>query len=236
MLGSNVSKKEFVTGNSGNLLFDAVVKLGPEAQQEGAYCQLLGDIVAPRVYALIPGGYVMERLKPCPRHVTILVEIYKLLERHVWSQPILTSSTEDDWKPHLQRFGIEVPDWALEGTPCMVHGDPTVSNALIREKKGAWEMGDIVMCDPRPPRNYMPQFMETDLGRILQSKLGWEVAAYDAIPVEFVEPPMDKMTRLRAMFWCGAAAARIEYLERSRGKPRMRVIDWCKQTRYICGV
>ena len=217
-------------------MLDAVVKYGPEAQQEGAYCQLLGSTVAPEVYALIPGGYVMERLRPAPRHRELLVEIAHLLEWHVWSRPALPSSMDADWKDHLEDFGVEVPDWVDSMAPCMVHGDPTASNALIRDRKGAWQIGDVVMCDPRPPRNYIPQLRETDLGRILQSKLGWEVAAYDADPVDFYEPPMDRMTRLRAMFWCGAAAARIERLERSRGHARMRIIDWCKQTRYICGV
>jgi hypothetical protein len=219
----------FETGNSGNNLYEAVVKIGTECAQEGAYCQYLGMNIAPVVFGLLPNGYVMERLKPAPRRKNLLIEIYNLLEAEVWSRPALPSSVEYDWRDHLGAFGIEIPEYAISKEMCLVHGDPTASNAMLRGDK-------LIIGDPRPPRAYMPQFRETDIGRILQSKLGWEVVAYGAMPVDFFEPEMDRLTRTRAIFWCGAAATRILHLERSRENPRQDIIDWCINTRIICGL
>ena len=51
---------DFRTGNSGNLLQPTVLKMGSGCEQEGFYCRILGDDIAPKVYAILEGGYVME--------------------------------------------------------------------------------------------------------------------------------------------------------------------------------
>jgi hypothetical protein len=223
----------FNTGNSGNLLREAVVKTGDGCQMEGAYCQLLGSEVCPEVYAIIPNGYVMERLsQPHPTMRSdpkFLRAIAFYLEKKVWSRPALHSTMDTDWRDKLKIYGIRTPDWIIPNEYCMVHGDPTVSNVLIRGRK-------VIIADPRPPRDYIPQCRETDLGRILQSWYGWEVAAYGA-PGESWDKP-DFRTGIeedRAHFWCGAAAARIEYLENSRDK-RPIILDWCRTVRSLCHV
>jgi hypothetical protein len=220
---------DFTSGNSGSLLREAVIKTGPEVRQEGAYAQLLGKEVCPEIYALLPDGYVMERLKVPARFPSMLFMASELLANKVWNRSALPVSTEWDWKDSLRKYGIEVPYWAIPEEYCMVHGDPTESNMLLRGS-------DLILCDPRPPRAYIPQCRETDLGRLMQSAYDWEVVAYGAKPVNFHEPDFrNSLERQRAIFWCGAAAARIEYLERSRDN-RRHILDWCQETRMKCNV
>jgi hypothetical protein len=232
---------DFSTGNSGNLLREAVIKIGPECQQEGAYAQLLGPEVCPEVYDIVPNGYVMEYLEPMPRYPSLLYEISCFLEAKIWSRPALPWSLDIDWKDCQKKYGVDVPDWVIPTEFCMVHGDPTTSNALRRylttkcQYSGLWDQ-KLVMCDPRPPRNYIPQCRETDLGRLMQSAMDWEVVAYGAEKVNFLEPNFrSSLERQRAIFWCGAAAARIEFLERSRDN-RRHILDWCLNVRGLCNV
>lgn len=224
---------DFASGNSGNSLRRAVIKTGPGCQQEGVYCQLLGPEVAPEIYAIIPDGYVMEALQQIKGDAFQLIQIEELLRTKVWSRPALPVSTDYSWKDKLGEFGITVPEHAIVSEPCLVHGDPTVSNALVRVRRSV----DLIMCDPRPPRDFIPQYRETDMGRILQSYLGWEQAAYGWAKARYYEPLFmtDKSLRAAAYFWCGAAAARIEFLERSRAN-RRHILDWCLEVRGICNV
>jgi hypothetical protein len=222
----------FSTGNSGNILLEAVVKRGLGCQQEGAFCQVLGPDVAPVVYALLDNGYVMERLAPARRHVGSLREIEDLLERRVWRRAPLPSSLDKPWQEELAKFGIEIPDWILTEDECLVHGDPTHSNMLIRRG------GQIILGDPRPPRAFLPQRRETDMGRIVQSMLGWEVAAYGAEIVSF-DPPWfmkDDYYRKAAYFWAGAAATRIQFLERTKPNPSAAIWQWCDYMKVFCAV
>ena len=219
------------TGNSGNKLYPAVVKLGPEAQQEGSYCQFLGDQVCPKIFAIIPNGYVMEGLESAPRTHNLLRKIEKLLGEEVWVRPALPSSMDTNWWDKLKKYGITVPEFVFTNQTCLVHGDPTASNVLIRNK-------EIILCDPRPPRDYIPQYRETDMGRIVQSIFGWEEVAYRAERISWDKPDFwhNEEQRRRAFFWCGAAAARIQYLEENRPNSRETIINWCKYVRGQCHV
>lgn len=221
---------DLTTGNSGNHLLKAVVKIGAGCQQEGAFCQHLGGDVTPVIYAVIPDGYVMEALEPAPRHPELLRLIEAVLMKKVWNRPALPITNDIGWRAAIEKYGVKVPDWLDATEPCLVHGDPTASNALLRQY-------DVILCDPRPPREFIPQSRETDMGRILQSYYGWEVAAYGAYDTIFKRPHFvdDPIYAPRAMFWCGAAAARIEYLERSR-ESRPNILHWCKQVRELCHV
>jgi hypothetical protein len=229
--GHSETLVDFSTGNSGNRLHHAVVKIGNECQQEGAFCQLLGRNVTPEVYSLIPNGYVMEALEPAKRDPYLLCEIESVLQNHVWGREAPPVSTDVSWKEKLKIYGVDAPDWAImTRTTSLVHGDPTASNALRRGKQ-------LVICDPRPPRDFIPPYIETDCGRILQSFMGWEVSAYGAEPVKFHHPDFmdDPYLYVAARFWCGAAAARIEYLERSRSS-RPNILEWCQKVRKMCHV
>lgn len=217
------------TGNSGDRLVETITKLGPNCQQEGAYCQHLGERVTPKIYNVFSGGYVMERLESAPRTPRLLLEIEELLHDEVWNRPALPSSSETKWQDELKKYGVgNIPPYVDFDTDyCLVHGDPTASNALLRGE-------DLVLCDPRPPRVYIPQLKETDMGRILQSMLGWEVVAYGAAWVNFIEPKFFQVEiiKKKAFFWCAATAARIEFLERSRTS-RPQIIAWCDKVRRL---
>lgn len=222
---------DFSTGNSGNKLVYAVLKTGDGCRQEGAFCQYLGADVAPHVYALLDHGYAMEALQPASRYPGLLRDIEWLLEKKVWRRGALPISNEDRWAEELQKFGVQMPDYEVIGPSCLVHGDPTASNALTR-------MGSqLVLGDPRPPRAFIPQCKESDMGRILQSFLGWEVAAYGAHPMDFDLPRFmgDEVLHRAARFWCYAAAVRIKHLEMSR-KPIMKtpILTWCDFVMEIC--
>lgn len=230
------------TGNSGNRLRPAVIKTGPGCQQEGAFCQYLGPQIAPEIYTIFPDGYVMEALASAPRSFDLLHRMETVLRAYVWNRPALPSTDDTDWRHNLAKFSVDVPDWVVPTEFCLVHGDPTASNALIRPiiSPGLPTGPDprIILCDPRAPRNYIPQCRETDMGRILQSYYGWEVAAYGATPARFLEPYFmcEHQYARKAKFWCGAAAARIEYQERLRANPNRSILDWCLETRAKCNV
>ena len=218
---------DFSSGNSGNTIFPTVTKIGPECAQEGAFCQYLGEKIAPKIYSIIPNGYVMELLqKPDYTDRYLLQKVEKQLRLHIWNRPAIPISTDKTWIQSLEKFGVVGKSWYAVENSCLVHGDPTLSNTLLR--------GDqLIIADPRPPRDFVPQSKETDMGRILQSFFGWEHVAYGWPIVEYYPPEFwyDLTLRKRAEFWAGAAAARIEYQELSRKNSRKNIIDWCNLIR-----
>lgn len=228
MLGSDAFRR----GNSGSSLQSAVVKLGADCQQEGAYCELLGVDVAPIVYAIIPGGYVMERLERPNRGTHLLIEIERLLRINVWKHPAVHYEVtgKDDFREYHTKLRWAPPEWAIPTSFCRCHGDPTVSNAMRR-----WD-GSLVLIDPRAPRHYIPQARETDMGRLLQSALGWEEVAYGDSRVEYVPPLFwdDPTLRRKALYWCGATAKRIEKKEMESPEPREHILHWCLKVQMVC--
>lgn len=224
---------DFSSGNSGNILREAIIKIGPGCQQEGAFCQLLGKDVCPDIYAIIPDGYVMEKLNEVSPYEmedrNFLNKVVDLLKNKVWNRPAISTTLDTDWRDNLRIYGVKTPDWVVPKDYCLVHGDPTVSNLLSRN-------GHLVIADPRPPRDYIPQCRETDLGRILQSWHGWEVVAYGYKGHHWNKPYFkNDLEEDRAKFWCGAAAARIQHLELSRMR-RENILDWCSTVRRILDV
>jgi hypothetical protein len=223
---------DFKNGNSGCDVRAAVIKRGPECLQEGAYCKLLGPKVTPVIYGLLDNGYVMEFLDHAVRGPTLIREMEALLSKHVWSRPSLDYDvTGQDWKDYHRSLGLEIPDWVIPSEFCMTHGDPTVSNTFNR----GW---DLLIGDPRPPRFYVPQCKESDMGRLVQSYMGWECVAYDEDQPNYQLPDFwfDRTTRNRALFWCAAATFRIEDKERKRSNSRDRIIKWCQDTRQKCSM
>lgn len=162
----------------------------------------------------------------------VLICIENLLEDRVWCHPSVDYDTtgQENYIEFHKRLGWEVPEWAIPTKFCRTHGDPTVSNCMVRRD------GRIVLIDPRPPRCYVPQCREADMGRILQSALGWETAAYGIPKAEYVSPTFwfSPDVRNKAIFWCGAAAVRILHQELKREKQNTKIIQWCEETRDKC--
>lgn len=181
-----------------------MTKRGPGVREQGEYCVELGEST-PYVHALIRDGYVMEYLSPADRVSSLLREMESVLRSQVWSWGVPYQLRDHDWPTLLrERVGISTPWWAVPQRLCRTHGDCTTSNAMRRGLL-------LVIGDPIPPRPHAPRCAEADMGRLLQSALGWECAAYgephvlwDA-PDFWYEPEM----RRRALFWCGVIAVRI---------------------------
>lgn len=185
--------------------------------------------MAPLVYGYVEDGYVMEPLYTAPRTAGLLRWMEDVLENRVWNRPAIAIANSNRWREHIEFLGVEVPDWIEPTEFTLTHGDCTASNAMLR--------GDqLIIADPRPPRVYVPQCPETDIGRLLQSAMGWECAAYGVIPVEFVAPMAwyrYPHRQAKYLFWCGMAITRVLHKELAEQK-RPHVIAWCERSREVC--
>jgi hypothetical protein len=219
---------DFKSGNSGNLLREAVLKIGDGCLQEGAFCQYLTSKIAPEVFALTPNGYVMEKLRAERPTEDSLIIIEEALEEHVWNRPAIPISNDEDWVRKLQKFGV-FAHRELASEPCLSHGDPTLSNLLWRDDTTP------ILADPRPPRDFIPQCRETDMGRIMQSFYGWECAAYNWPDIPYERPRFmrDPKIAAKANFWAFAASARILHLELSKKKQNPRILNWCNSMKEL---
>jgi hypothetical protein len=176
---------------------------------------------------MVEDGYVMERLEPAPRTEGLLREMESLLRHRVWNRPAVPFTRR--WREHIEFLGVEVPDWVEPMGLTLTHGDCTASNAMLRG-------GTLIIADPRPPRVYVPQCPETDIGRLLQSAMGWETVAYGLPFVEYVAPlawTALPANRPKYLFWCGMAITRILHKERAEQR-RPHIIAWCERSREVC--
>lgn len=208
-----------------------MVKRGESARSEGEYCLSLGR-VAPGVLSLLTDGYVMEYLSPVERSPRLIREAETLLRGRVWSQELVREERDAQWPRLLyERVGVRSPDWVSEERVCRTHGDCTVGNMLRRGE-------ELVLADPVPPRSHVARLAEIDMGRLLQSALGWETVCFGDDPVEWEEPEFwgNKLTRERALFWCGVIALRINTDWSSRCPERLtpEFREWLRRTKETC--
>lgn len=203
-----------------------MLKLGPEERKRGEYCLHLGDGICPRVYALLENGYVMEVLERADRTEPGLLRTMEVvLEAHVWSDVWdRPPGSVPNWLDHLRKR-IDCPEPPAHGPIGRTHGDSTVSNAMRRGD------GTLVIIDPLPPKPHVANCREADMGRILQSAMGWEVLMYGEEPVEWMAPYFwfDDQLRRAALWWCGATARRIMVNEQ-----REAVLAWCTEIAERC--
>ena len=220
------------SGNSGAILKEAIVKTGPDCQFEAAFCRHLGEKVCPKIYSSWSDGFAMEKLESVPRTPDLLRRIEKLLEENVWNRPSQNFEVtgQDDYLEFQRKMRIRTPDYAKPTEFCLIHGDPTVSNAMVRSD------GSLVLIDPRAPNGHIPSAAMVDRGKILQSLFRWETAAYDEPWINYSNPEFlyDPELRKQSMFWLFYHVSRIEQLEISRGWNRQTVLDWCRKTKEKC--
>jgi hypothetical protein len=142
----------------------------------------------PEVFAAIYGRradcYTMEQLLPQPAPLDYIATWLRLLRiRHqflprLWAKAPIPFPREVPWQVETDRWTqlhapwLQLPFRALYNNArpaeCLVHGDPTLSNTMLN---GALELR---LIDPAPPRYGVPQLPEVDLGKLLQSAMGWE--------------------------------------------------------------
>ncbi len=95
----------------------------------------------------------------------------------------------------------------------MIHGDPTLANTMVRTAPlGTISM--LVLCDPIPPKGKIPPHFTVDLGKLLQSAIGWEAHQFGwrysvHRCIKTVLEGYEKLDIARAWFWCAVHCLRI---------------------------
>lgn len=192
-------------GHSGAVLREAIVKTGDVAAIYGEvrYAQHLGAI-CPEIYGEWPGGYAMERLRQSTPAVDTLVLARASLEKLVWCRE--PAEPEQEWLQDFStRFLYYAPDFSRDEKPCLIHGDPTLGNVVLTD-------GGVRILDPKPPARGIPSFRSVDLGKMLQSMLGWEqLRTGRRRPYRLDSPLVDLSDDelMRVAFWCTVHLRRI---------------------------
>jgi hypothetical protein len=101
-----------------------------------------------------------------------------------------------------------------------IHGDPTLANVLYREN------GELVITDPLPARGKIPGLFTVDLGKMLQSAMGWETEMFGwrystTALTRAVLRNYSPETQARAWFWAAVHCLRLLPYAVER-----RVKDW----------
>lgn len=145
---------------------------------QGEWLQANAHEHLPKVHAILPKGYAMERLEPIPTGKVDLDSMVDALEASCWqfgpTAPVNTPQTMlyvsrivDVYAPDILDKVIDRVAYIRRTEDCMTHGDPTAENVMLR--------GDTyVMIDPIPATCRVPSDLAADVGKILQSAHGWE--------------------------------------------------------------
>lgn len=191
-------------GSSGatiSILGDRAVKMshetntGQRIMNQGLWLQRHQSPAVPQVFQVYARSYVMERLIVPPfwalDHQVIFDHLLATLSVNIWSQPAeveYEDSTATTVKYHrlCDAFGLDEVRIQLDELSrgifwrdlkrCLTHGDPTFDNVMFREDDA---QTGVVIADPIPATPAIPDIRAVDLGKILQSLLGWEEIRYD---------------------------------------------------------
>ena len=226
---------------------ETVVKNMPNACVQSSYCKVLGDTVSPRILREYPTYYEMERL--CEDKRITELDIKLLLQERVWRRKPV--STCESWHAALtswlfskneatllDRFGAlyggdineQLYDYVL------IHGDPTISNTMRNI------YGDLRLIDPIQPTGKVPYLKEVDMGKILQSYIGWESLV--ASGLSFGNPVMENIRECpilvnepeemveKSVFWLAVHLRRIVPYAKAKG--RQDVIKEIHKAKNVC--
>jgi len=165
----------------------------PLVSEQGRWLLDHPSPAVPRVYAVyVNSHYTMERLAEPPiallDHERVARVMIDTLVTHIWSQPGAVPINHDMLQEKLERLSSSYHGFSSLWTwivkthaqvrwsdvpRCLTHGDPTFDNVMIRE-----ETGELVFVDPLPASLVAPDMRCVDIGKILQSVLGWERIRY----------------------------------------------------------
>jgi hypothetical protein len=192
-----------------------VRKMGKGTAAQGKYCKELGDTVCPYIFDIDEDFdcYHMEVLKEPSTYVLpyLFAPAKRLLQKHVWARQL--PMEQFDWREDLVRFAkdfdLDIKARVYELYPTlrsqnMIHGDPTLANMMFRTAGNV----DLVIIDPIRPMGKIPGYKEVDLGKMLQSSLGWEaqlgmVLKFDQSQAKrAILDDESNITRERTYFWC----------------------------------
>ena len=159
---------------------------------QGKYLRKLGGPHVPNVARVYHNAYDMEKLNdPSPlfsMSAEYLVDGYlKALENGIWGEPVVEMNhtehrrklaaittalhvgMEDDYDTMFSVY-FDVVDWSSL-IASRTHGDPTFDNLM-------WRGSELVIIDPIPPTPAVPDLLVVDLGKIMQSLVGFECVRY----------------------------------------------------------
>jgi hypothetical protein len=182
---------------------------GPRTVDQGRWLVDYRHEVLPRVHAVLDDGYMMERLDEVDVDLVDLGELVKSLVIGVWSRPATTSWVReatatkvarimDDYDPHLEAAVLDLVERIPETLNCMTHGDPTAENVMLRD-------GRQVVIDPIPATTAVPNQLGVDVGKIMQSAVGWEQfkgGRRASFTVDEVADYFDPRTAEAGRGWC----------------------------------
>lgn len=166
-----------------------VIKSGTDrVAKQGRWLQVHACQALPQVAYVGIISYAMECLTDVPvrliGELRLLAGVHSRLERFIWSQPAevkfdpdaLTAKLLDlpldeiaSMPKRLAWLNAEI-EWDKLRTG-LTHGDPTLENTMLRGT-------DLVLIDPTPATLAVPDIIAVDLGKMLQSVIGWEHARY----------------------------------------------------------
>jgi hypothetical protein len=179
------------TGLSGAVILPAGDKYMVKSGGDGVRTQAQGQWLAkrfevdclPNVYRVLADSYIMERLVE-PEEVSIRM-VVACAEYGLWSEPsrsFLGWNVKGTEKKVLDALrNADAPDDVVARVLdrfttwhpvkfCTAHGDLTFENIMSRDGR------DLVFIDPLPPTELIPEVVGVDVGKLLQSALGWEKA------------------------------------------------------------
>lgn len=211
------------------------IKVGARLHQQYSYLSALYPLT-PRTYGYMvidesreEDMYIMERLEEPDFNqpdwsVNTLKAMRKSLEV-VWarSSPSRDYGTYRDWQRELTEFcgkkGFDIKpivdelamECVLAGAPYVIHGDPTLANVMFRKNP----LTPLVICDPIVPQGKIPSHYTVDIGKMLQSAIGWENLLFGleqdntaCVAAVFGKDPSGLEVR-RGWFWCMVHLLRI---------------------------
>lgn len=168
---------------------------------------------------VIDNGYIMETADAEHTHICMLRtagRVIDVLETHVWPRPYPVNW---DWRKEFVAWAKnqhhdtlpmlrELYPPGVKSVHHYIHGDPTLSNVVYTRH------GRVQLIDPIAPTGKVPGLREVDIGKLLQSVIGWEHLMYGwPPPAPYVMTGVahrftDEELR-RAVFWLGVHALRI---------------------------
>jgi hypothetical protein len=206
---------------------NVVSKHHDRAEEQALYCCMLAPL-CPRIDTIGNGWYSMQKLR---MHLgkaddEVLADIVFMLKNHIWCRPLPWQNT--GWRQLLaawyaREIGSHFTDPMMVaklleklypvGTrypQCMIHGDPTVANL------GYDDVDNMILLDPLPPKGKMPGFATVDIGKLMQSYIGWEYVLLGQKPPDIHNYRTAKMLRGfsrlevdRVLFWLYVHLVRI---------------------------
>lgn len=222
-------------GFSGATVRDAIVKIDDTEliEWQATFYENLCPGISPHVYGIWDAGndqtgMALERLVDhrAAANGEDMVLVRRALEKYVWPQstptPAVISLADLSVfsREVAGRFGLRVSRYVQDDSFCLTHGDPTRSNVFVSE-----DGLSVKLIDPSPPKAYAPSYRSSDLGKILQSLLGWEQLLTGRRESRLRSPfeEDDEVQLRRTLWWCALHLRRIVL----RAGQRRNVAEWC---------